>query len=119
MSSQIPLSLPRLPNLAIQSFNHTPHRNLTNLNLQKPQLSKSRDSLRQRQQELKLLKEGQPDQSMRQKGSFLQCGASVTRWISGHPCKVNSRLPVAPVSGQEVQDSQVPLMATDQLSLTN
>ena len=33
MSSQIPLSLPNLPNLLLQSFKQIPHRNLTNLNL--------------------------------------------------------------------------------------
>ena len=85
MSSQIPLSLPNLPNLLTQPFNQTPHRNLTNLNLHawllEPQLSRSRASLRQWHQELRLLKEDQPDQSMRQSGPFL---------------------PYVPVSGQEV-----------------
>ena len=33
MSSQVPLSLPNLPNLLTQPFNQTPHRDLTNLNL--------------------------------------------------------------------------------------
>ena len=33
MSSQIPPSLPNLPNLLTQPFNQIPHRNLTNLNL--------------------------------------------------------------------------------------
>ena len=33
MSSQIPLSLPNLPNLLTQPFNQISHRNLTNLNL--------------------------------------------------------------------------------------
>ena len=47
-----------------------------NLNLHawlvEPQQSKSRASLRQWQQELRLLKEDQPDQSMRQRGPYLQ-----------------------------------------------
>ena len=89
MSSRIPRSLPRLPNLVTQPFNQTPHRNLTNLNLYawllEPQLSKSRASLRPVQPELRLFKEGQPDQSMRQVDHFLQSGASVTRWTSRHP----------------------------------
>ena len=89
MSSQIPLSLPNLPNLLTQPFNQSPHRNLTNLNLHawllEPQQSKSRASLKQWQQELRLLKGDQPDQSMRQSGPFLQNGASVIRWTSGHP----------------------------------
>ena len=89
MSSQIPLSLPILPNLLTQPFNEIPHRNLTNLNLHawllEPQQSRSRVSLRQWQQELRLLKEDQPDQSMRQSGPFLQSGVSLIRWTSGHP----------------------------------
>ena len=50
MSSQVPLSLPNLPNLLTQPFNQIPHRNLTNLNLHawllEPQQS-NRASLRQ------------------------------------------------------------------------
>ena len=88
MSSQVPLSLPNLPNLLTQPFNQTPHRDLTNLNLHawllEPQKSKSRASLRQWQQELRLLKENQPDQSMRQSGPFLKSGVSLIRWTSGH-----------------------------------
>ena len=76
MSSQIPLSLPNLSNLLTQPFNQIPHRNLTNLNLDarllEPQHSRSRASLRRWQQELRLLKRDQPDQSMRQSGPFLQ-----------------------------------------------
>ena len=88
MSSQIPLSLPNWPNLLTQPFNQIPHRNLINLNLHawllEPQQSKNRASLRQWQQELRLLKEDLPDQSMRQSGPFLQSGASLIRWTSGH-----------------------------------
>ena len=76
MSSQIPLCLPNLPNLVSQPFNQTLHRNLSNLNLHawllKPQQSRSKDFLRQWQHELRLLKEDQPDPSMRQSGPFLQ-----------------------------------------------
>ena len=58
MSSQIPLSLHNLPNLLTQLFNQIPHRNLVNLNLHawllEPQKSKSRASLRQWQQELRI-----------------------------------------------------------------
>ena len=88
MSSQIPLCLPNLPNLVSQPFNQTLHRNLPNLNLHawllEPQQSRSRASLRQWQHELRLLKEDQPDPSMRQSGPFLQRGASAIRWTSGH-----------------------------------
>ena len=45
---------------------------------------KNRASLRQWQQELRLLKEDLPDQSMRQSGPFLQSGASLIRWTSSH-----------------------------------
>ena len=75
MSSQVPISLPILPNLLTQPFNQIPHRNLTNLNLHawllEPQQSRSRVSLRQWQQELRFLKEDQPEQSMRQKKNKL------------------------------------------------
>ena len=73
MSSQIPLCL---PNLVTQPFNQTLHRNLSHLNLYawllEPQQSRSRASLRQWQHKLRLLKEDQPDPSMRQSGPFLQ-----------------------------------------------
>ena len=88
MPSQIPLCLPSLPNLVTQPFNQTLHRDLSNLNLHawllEPQQSRSRSSLRQWQHELRLLKEDQPDPSMRQSGPFLQSDASVIRWTSGH-----------------------------------
>ena len=89
MSSQIPLSLPLLPNLLTQPFNQIPHRNLSNLNLHawllEPQQSRNKGSLRTWQQELRLLRGGQPDQSMKQSGPYLQNGASLIRWTSGHP----------------------------------
>ena len=75
MSSQIPLCLPNIPDLVSQPFNQVLHRNLSNLNLHawllEPQRSRSRASLRQWQHELRLLKEDQPDLSMRQSGPFL------------------------------------------------
>ena len=88
MSSEIPLCLPNLPSLVSQPFNQTLHRNLSNLNLHawllEPQQSRSRRSLRQWQHELRLLRENQPALSMSQSGPFLQSGASVIRWTSGH-----------------------------------
>ena len=51
----------------------------------KPQLSRSRTSLRQWKHELRLLQETQPDQSMRQSEPFLQSDATVVRWTLGHP----------------------------------
>ena len=77
MSSHVPLSLPSLPHLLIQPFNQIPHRNLTNLNLH---ALRNRASLRQWQQEMRLLRGDQPDQFMRQSGPFLQSGASLIRW---------------------------------------
>ena len=89
ISSQIPLSLPNLPNLLTQPFSQIPNRNLKNLNLHawllEPQQSRSRASLRQWQQELRLLKGDQSDQSLRHSGPFLQSGASAIRWTLGHP----------------------------------
>ena len=62
-------SLSNLPNLLTQPFNQTPYRILYNLNLHawllEPRLSKRKYSLRQWQHESRLLKEAQPDQSMR------------------------------------------------------
>ena len=88
MSSQIPLCLPSIHNLVSQPFIQVLHRNLSNLNLHawllEPQQSRSKASLRQWQHELRLLKEDQPDLSMRQSGPFLQSGASVIRWTLGH-----------------------------------
>ena len=88
MSSQVPLSLPNLPDLLTQPFNQIPHRNLTNLNLHawllEPQQSKNRVSLRQWQRGLRLLREDQPDQSMRQSGPLLRSGVSLIRWTSDH-----------------------------------
>ena len=94
MSSQIPLSLPFWPNLLTQPFNQIPHRNLTYLNLHAwllaPHQSRSRASLKQWQQELRLLKEDQPDQSMRQSGPFF------TKWCV--PNQLNFRAPPCKVS---------------------
>ena len=88
MSSQVPLSLPNLRNLLTQPFNQIPHRNLTSLNLHawllEPQRLRSRASLRQWRQELRLLKGDQPDQSTKQSGPFLQSGATLIRWTSDH-----------------------------------
>ena len=89
MSSQIPLSLPNLPNLLTQPFNTIPHRNPTNLNLYawllEPQQSRSRASLRQWQQDLRLLKEDQPDQSMRQKWTIFTKWCVTNQVDLGHP----------------------------------
>ena len=52
-----------------------------------PQLSMSKDSQRQWQDELRLLKEAEPDQS-EARGPFfatvISFGATVIRWTSGH-----------------------------------
>ena len=75
-------------------FNKIPHRNLSNLSLHawllEPQQSRSRAFLRQWQHDLRFLREDQPDLFIRQSGPFLQSGASVIRWTSGHPLQVSS-----------------------------
>ena len=113
MSSQIPLLLPQLTNLLTQPFKQTPHRSLTNLNLHawllEPQLSRSRVSLRRWQQELRLLKE---DQSTRQSGPFLQSGASIIRWTSGHHLR-NQWQTFFCTSSRTGSYSPAPLMVTD------
>ena len=49
-----------------------------------PRATKIKEQGRQWQQELRLLKENRLDRSMRQSGPFLQSGASLIRWTSGH-----------------------------------
>ena len=75
ISSEIPLCLPNLPNLLTQHFNQIPHKNLSNLNLYvllpEPQRLSSKVCLRQLQHKLRLFKEAQTDQSMKQMWSFL------------------------------------------------
>ena len=60
--------------------------NLTNLNLHawllEPKQSKSKVSLVQWRHELRLLKEVQPEQSMRRSGPFLSDGVKQVRWTS-------------------------------------
>ena len=122
MSSQIPLCLASIPNLVFQSFNQVLHRNLSNLNLHawllEPQQSRSKASLRQWQHELRLLKEDQPDLSMRQNGPFLQSGASVIRWTSGHHLW-KPLLTSSCTCFKTRSYNQALLMATDQPLLTN
>ena len=74
MSVQIPFSLPKVGNLLTQLFNQLPHRDLHNLYLHawllEPQLFNKQDSLTKWQQELKLLRNAQPELSMSQSGPF-------------------------------------------------
>ena len=87
LSFQIPLCLPNHPDLVTQPFNKAHHRDLISLNLQawllEPRQSRNRGSLAQWRYELRLLKDVQPDQSMRQSGPFLLDGVKQVRWTSG------------------------------------
>ena len=87
--SQIPFSLPLERNLVTQPFNGLLHRNLNHLNLHawllEPRPSDNKVFLRRWQQELRLLKEVQPERSINQSGPFLLSGANPTRWTSGRP----------------------------------
>ena len=89
LSSQIPFSLPLEKYLLTQPFNGLLHRNLNHLNLHawllEPRPSRDRDFLIKWQQELKLLREVQPERFINQSGPFLLSGASPTRWTSGCP----------------------------------
>ena len=91
MSSQIPLTLPNLPNLLTQPFSQIPNRNLVNLNfhawLLESQQSRSRACLRQWQQELRLLKGDQSDQSMKQVGHFYKVVRHSSGGLQGTPVK--------------------------------
>ena len=88
MSSQILMCLPNRPDLLTQPFNGSLHRDLQNLNLHacllEPRISGNKGSLTKWQRELKLLKDGLPDLSMKQSGPFLFNGARRIRWTSIH-----------------------------------
>ena len=87
LSSQIPLCLPIRPHLVTQPFNKGCHRDLTNLNLHawllEPKQSRNKGSLAQWRHELRLLREVQPEQSMRQSGLYLSDSVRQVRWTSG------------------------------------
>ena len=87
LSSQIPLCLPNHPDLVTHPFNKARHRDLTNLNLHawllEPRQSRSKGYLVQWRHKLRLLKEVQPEQSMRQSGPFLSDCVKRVRWTSG------------------------------------
>ena len=89
LSVQIPLSLPLVENLVTQSFNGLVHRNLSNLNLHAWLLEsrpfRNEASLRKWQEELRLLKESQPEPCTSQSGPFLLNGVRHIRSTSGRP----------------------------------
>ena len=74
LSARVPLCLPHHPDLVTQPFNKARHRDLTNLNLHawllEPRQSRSRGSLVQWRQELRRLKDVQPEQSTKRSGPF-------------------------------------------------
>ena len=84
LSSQIPFSLPLEKDLLTQPFNGLLHRNLSHLNLHawllEPRPSRSKDFLMKWQQELKLLREAQPERFINQSWPFLLSGVNRTRW---------------------------------------
>ena len=87
LSARVPLCLPHHPDLVTQPFNKARHRDLTNLNLHawllEPRQSRSRGSLAQWRQELRRLKDVQPEQSTKRSGPFLSDGVKQVRWTSG------------------------------------
>ena len=92
LSAQVPFQLPLRRNLVSQPFNGLRHRNLSNLNLHawllEPLSSRREGSLLKWQQELKLLKDAQPEPSTSQSGPFLLSGVTHIRWTSGRPLSV-------------------------------
>ena len=74
LSARVPLCLPHHPDLVTQPFNKARHRDLTNLNLHawllEPRQSRSKGSLAQWRQELRRLKDVQPEQSTKRSGPF-------------------------------------------------
>ena len=75
LSVQVPFQLPLHKNLVSQPFNGLLHRNLSNLNLHawllEPVSSRNKGSLMRWQQELKLLRDAQPEPCTNQNGPFL------------------------------------------------
>ena len=84
---QIPFRLPLTRDLVTQPFNGLLHRNLSNLHawLLESLTSRNTGSLIKWQQELRLLREAQPEPFTSQSGPFFVNGGSHTRWTSGRP----------------------------------
>ena len=83
LSVQVPFQLPLQKDLVTQPFNSVLHRNLSNLNLHawllEPVPSRNKVSLRKWQQELRLLRDSQPEPCTSQSGPFLLNGATRMR----------------------------------------
>ena len=89
LSVQVPFQLPLQKDLVSQPFNGVLHRNLSSLNLHawllEPVPSRNKVLLRKWQQELRLLRDSQPEPCTSQSGPFLLNGATRIRWTSGCP----------------------------------
>ena len=89
LSVQIPFQLPLHHELLTQPLNGFLHKNLANLNLHawllEPHAFRSKDSLMKWQQELRLLREAQPELFINRSGPFLSNGVTQIRWTSGRP----------------------------------
>ena len=100
LSVQIPFQLPLRKDLVTQPLNGLLHKNLANLNLHawllEPPAFKNKGSLMKWQQELRLLREVQPEPFTSQSGPFLSNGVTHIRWTSG--CKFLSSSPSARIS---------------------
>ena len=95
LSVQVPFQLPLHQNLITQPFNGLIHRNLSNLNLHAwfldPVSSRSKGSLTRWQQELRLLRDAQPEPYTSKSGPFLLNGATRIRWTSGRLLSVKQQ----------------------------
>ena len=89
LSVQIPFQLPLQRDLVTQAFSGVVHRNLSNLNLHawllEPLPFRNKGSLTKWQQELRLLRDSQPEPCTSPSGPFLSNGATHTSWTSGCP----------------------------------
>ena len=87
-SGQIPVCLPNRLDLLSQPFKGNLHRDLQNLNLHawllETKISGNKVSLTMWQREVKLVKDGLPDLSMKQSGPFSFDGVRRIRWTSIH-----------------------------------
>ena len=103
LSTQVPLRLPLQRDLVQQPFNRVLHRNISNLNLHacllQHQSFGNKGSLTKWQQELKLLRESQPEPSANQSGPFLSGGRQVALY------NPNCRFSVASFQRKELMAS--------------
>ena len=121
LSVQIPFQLPLRKDLVTQPLNGLLHKNLANLHLHvwllEPPAFKNKGSLMKWQQELRLLREAQPEPFISQSGPFLSNGVTHIRWTSGRPLWARSLISCS-IYSRKGNSSLAPLTVTELLLRT-